>query len=560
MYNWATQNKKDGSLLAASIIIVLSAGLRLFFLTHQWPETNSDEGTVGLMALHIAHFSDFPVYMYGQGGTLGSLEAYVGALLFPLFGQTVFALRVGVLLLFVVFLISMYLLTSLLYTRKLALLTLIVLSLGSGELLFRSYAALAGHAETPLFGALLILVANKLALSVPDPARAPVRVQRLLGYSCWGALVGGAFWNDPLTLPFILTSSLFLLIFCRHEFRAPIVISIVVGVLIGLFPVIIYNLTLSDISQSSFSAFSFLVNPDHPVASDTILARFAAAFLVTLPVSTGAVPFCAMNPYSAWPLGVQSSPQVIQCSAIHGAWALILVVLWLVGVSMAVRRLRTLWRWRTTADKERRDAVIEGARLMLLGSAPLTFLSFAASVQAITGPWAHHRYLIALAVATPAVFWPLWRMVSARSFRPGLKVVSIRWLCTAILAGYVTTMALGTIETTREFPRVEATYQSQEALLTTLRSQHLTRIYTDYWTCDLVAFLSQEQIICSVLDDQLHRGFNRYQPYVPVIAHSPHVAYVFPRQSAQNKHFVLQGGHLHYHMTSIGDYVLYQEE
>ncbi len=75
MYNWAMQSKKYRVMLVASVIIALSTGLRLFFLIHHWPETNSDEGTVGLMALHIAHGTDFPVYMYGQGGTLGSLEA-----------------------------------------------------------------------------------------------------------------------------------------------------------------------------------------------------------------------------------------------------------------------------------------------------------------------------------------------------------------------------------------------------------------------------------------------------------------------------------------------------
>ncbi len=129
--------KIDRYKFSAIIIIVLSSALQFFFIVHNWPETNSDEGTVGLMALHIAHFKDFPVYLYGQGGTLGSLEAYVGALLFPIFGQTVFALRFGLLLLFIPFLISMYLLTSLLYSKGLALLTLILLSLGSSELLFR---------------------------------------------------------------------------------------------------------------------------------------------------------------------------------------------------------------------------------------------------------------------------------------------------------------------------------------------------------------------------------------------------------------------------------------
>ncbi|HEX7736514.1 MAG TPA: hypothetical protein VF458_16815 [Ktedonobacteraceae bacterium] len=562
MHNRVKQAGKYVYGIAASVIITLSAGLRLFFLINNWPGTNSDEGTMGLMALHITHFTDFPVYFYGQGGTLGSLEAYMGALMFPLFGPTVFALRFGVLLFFILFLITMYLLTSLLYTKKLALLTLVLLSLGSSDLLYRIYEALAAHAETPLFGALLILVASKLALSAPVPGSSPARFRRLVGYGCWGGLVGLAFWNDPLTLPFILMSGVFLLIFCRHELQTPVLVSIFAGLMIGLFPVIIYNLTVSGIDKSSLSVFGFLVDADRPVPSDSILMRFAATFLVTFPVSTGAVPVCTMAARDAWPLSAQPGSQVLQCTTIHGVWSLALVVLWLLGVAIAIRCLRSLWRFQAVVPEKRREAVIQGARLMLLGSALLTLLSFALSVQAITDPWGHHRYLLAMAVATPALLWPLWRWFGSVSLRSRFKAVSIRSLCAAVILFYLATMALGTFQTVNQLPGAEATMQSQQALVVKLKEQHLTRMYTDYWTCDLTAFLSQEQIICSVLDEQLQPGFNRYQPYVSVVAQSPHVAYVFHRNSPQNRQFILQMGRdsnpPHYRITFMGDYVIYQ--
>src|SRR5438876_9258193 len=388
----------NGYTIATIIIIALSCALRLFFMLHNWPATDSDEGTVGLMALHIAHSKDFPIYLYGQRGTLGSLEAYVGALLFPIFGSTVFALRFGMLLLFVPFLIGMYLLTCLLYTRGLALLTLVLLSLGSGEILFREYGAFAGHGETPLFGVLIVLIAIRLALSSStqdNPVGGKIW-QRRLGYGLWGCLIGVAFWNDPLAMPFILTSGLFLLLFCRHELRLPILLSILVGLLIGLFPLLIYNFSVS-FDKSSFAVYGFLVDYSHPVASDSLFERFAASFLVTLPIATGATPLCAMTSITAWPL----TTQMVPCTAIHGIWALALVITWLLAVLLAVRTLRPLWRSlsiNVASPEKRRVAILQGARLMLLASAFLSFLIFAVSVQSITDPWSNNRYLIALGV------------------------------------------------------------------------------------------------------------------------------------------------------------------
>lgn len=555
--------KKNRYMLAASLIVALCAAVRLYFIAHNWPLTNSDEGTVGLMALHIAHFKDFPVYLYGQG-TLGSLEAYVGALLFPFFGPTVFALRFGLLLLFVCFLVSMYFMTSLLYTRKLALLTLVLLSLGSSDVLFRSYAAFAGHAETPLFGALLVLVAGKLALSSPASNDLPIGRRRLVGYGLWGCLVGAAFWNDPLAMAFALASGVFLLVFCRHELRPRVLLSMLAGLLIGLLPVILYNITVLNMDKSSLSVYGFLINYSDPVASNSVLAHFMASFLVALPTSTGAAPLCPLTPHTAWPISAQSSPQVLQCTAIHGAWALALVVLWLLAVIIAIRFLYPLWKkipLKIAAGERRREAIIQGARLMLLGSAVPTFLVFTISVQSITEPWYNGRYLIGLGVVTPALLWPLWRAPGARFAFHWWKSLLVKTLCLSCIVFYAATMAIGTIQTSAQIPQVEAASQSHEALVSGLLRAHITHIYTDYWTCDLTAFLSQERIICSVLDEQLHPGVNRYASYVPIVSQDPHAAYVFQKDSPQNKMFALQIGrdasHRQYRVISMEDYLVY---
>ena len=98
---------------------------------------------------------------------MGPLEAYLGAGLFHLFGPSLFTLRLGLVLCFVLFLfVCTYLLTSLLYTR-LAVCVLILLSLGSRAVLTQQLLAIGGYPETLLFGSLLFatrLVAHAFAL------------------------------------------------------------------------------------------------------------------------------------------------------------------------------------------------------------------------------------------------------------------------------------------------------------------------------------------------------------------------------------------------------------
>src|SRR5215510_16194471 len=96
--------------LWAGTIIAFATLLRVVLASLGWPITNSDEGTMGLAALHIAYHGEHPVMFYGQT-YMGTLEAYIGAVLFHIFGPSLFVLRLSVILLIALFLVSMYLLT-----------------------------------------------------------------------------------------------------------------------------------------------------------------------------------------------------------------------------------------------------------------------------------------------------------------------------------------------------------------------------------------------------------------------------------------------------------------
>src|SRR5260221_10493396 len=96
----------------ALAIIICAALFRLVLFAEGWPLVNSDEATMGIMARHIAYNGEHPIFFYGQN-YMGALEAYLGAALFHLFGPSLFSLRLGLLILFILFLVSTYLLASL---------------------------------------------------------------------------------------------------------------------------------------------------------------------------------------------------------------------------------------------------------------------------------------------------------------------------------------------------------------------------------------------------------------------------------------------------------------
>lgn len=202
--------------MCAAAIIALAVLLRIVLTLQAWPQTNADEGTMGIMALHIAYRGERPIFFYGQD-YMGVLEAYLAAAVFHIFGASVFTLRLVTMLLFALFLTGIYLLASLLYTKKLALVTLALLSLGSVIMLDTELIALGGYPELLLFGTLAFLLASWLAISSGQYWSLRRQLLRFIALGAWGLVVGLGFWSDYALLSLALISLLLLLVFCWRD-------------------------------------------------------------------------------------------------------------------------------------------------------------------------------------------------------------------------------------------------------------------------------------------------------------------------------------------------------
>ncbi|HLZ24299.1 MAG TPA: hypothetical protein VKQ30_19470 [Ktedonobacterales bacterium] len=533
--------------VSATGVILVATVARLLIVALGWPQNDSDEGTMGLMALHILQRGEHPIFFYGQN-YMGALEAYLAAASFKVFGVSVVSLRLGVLLLYALFLASTYLLAALLYNRRVALASVVVLGLGTHEILVRQLEAAGGYAETLAFGSLAMLLASWLALSYAPTPTNTERYRRLSAYTAWGVVVGLGLWSDVLVLPFVVAAGAILLVCCWRELRTRALALLIIGFSLGALPLIAYNIAPPG-GQNSLVVFLQLHSAGGTGRSGVglmLAQQLVGTALVSVPAITGANPLCPLNQQTSWPLTAASSGQALACTTVHGIWSVGVLGLGALGALGALAApgvlRRTLgrkprdWRkaWTLLAEVERRQVMLTTCRLALLGGAALTLASYATSPAPALDPWTTARYLLPLLIATPLALAPLvgaGEVWWPRATRGGARLRGVGRY--AVLAGVCAVLLLGMVQAFGVTPAAHAHNAQFTALQAELERVGAVRIYTDYWTCDRIAFQTQERIVCSVLGDDLRTGFNRYAAYARIVAAVPHAAYVFSDGSPQ---------------------------
>ena len=529
----------------AAIIIAVAALIRLLLISQNWPITNSDESTMGLMALHIANRGEHPIFFYGQH-YMGSLEAFLAAGLFHFFGPSTFLLRCVLIVFFVLFLVSIYLLISLLYSKKLALVTLILLSVGSDATLGQELFAIGGYPDTLLFGTLVLLLAAWLALSsIPEVGQR----RRVFAFVCWGLATGLGLWSDLLILPFVLIAGLLLIIGCWREWRTWAIPGVLLGLIVGAFPLLYYNLHAQP-GQDSLSVLLTIHQVDKS-AHLPFINQLIGSFLISLPTITGVNPSCTV--ISGQHIGFANT-HPFRCFIEYASWSTVYTALWILAVSFVVMALWQLLRQHKVSqwsNEERRDAMLNIARLAILASASLTMLLYAISPNAAKWPQSNSRYLIGLLIAIPAVIYPLCIEKIPSS-------VSGRLLAAArgtLLAFITILLIVGTVRIFSHIPSAQVALQQRQVLINNLQHMGVRHIYSDYWTCSNVIFESDERIICAEYEDT-----HRYQPYIDSVKSDPHALYVLPTGSYQANDLAKQAAQHpnSYQHTTFDGYEIYK--
>ena len=576
---------RRGYTLAAPGLIAFGVGIRVALLAQGWPHTNSDEGTYGMMAINIAFHGDHPIFMYGQN-YMGTIQAYLGALMFRLFGISMFTLRIGLVFLFALFLYAMYLLAGLIYSRGIALFTLLLLGLGSSYMIYRQVQAVGGWTETFFFGALAYFIACWLALPVKrNPSR------RLAGYFGWGLLAGLCLWSDVVVGPFILISGLLLLKFCRSEVFTKRVLSLLItGIVLGALPMIIYNIHVSLRDNSILTALGIFGGG---TAHSSLLSQLAhgplGVLLIGIPAVTGDSGVCDVSQVLF--LGGHGA-KALSCTLVQGTWALVWIALWISSAYLTLKGMRALFQVTkmkpggtqliasapcedcsgadaihrvptgTGKDGESQYTLVRlYARLGLLVAAAISLSLFALHSASTTSPFLSSRYILYIWIATPALVYPLWPGAhAAREFGGSRSAFMLARFKRLALLAIALLFLLGTVKAFQEIPSTQAMNAQEEDFVHNLVRIGAFHIYSDYWTCERVMFQSAGLLTCYTVNESLGQGYERYLPNKAIVTSDPGSSWAFPAYLPQAKAIAqrFEQSGKPYHRYEFDGYVVYQ--
>ncbi|MEV4268810.1 DUF423 domain-containing protein [Micromonospora aurantiaca (nom. illeg.)] len=357
--------------LLALLVGFAGVGYRLALLFADAPPTNSDEATMGLAALHIARGDGFPVWFYGQA-YMGTLEAYLAAPLVALAGPSVLVLRVPTLTLYALFLLLSWRLTRRLGgDRWYALLVVAVLALGADRVVKNQLIAGGGYPELNPAGAALALLTVGLCVTGAGA--------RLPRWAAWGLISGVLLWVDPLILPYVLTLGALLVARRWRELAGRAGVVLAGALLLGAAPMLV-----DSIRHGRNPVTAVLAAGGTGTPADWA-DRLHGALVLGPPLAMG---FCSPGRCATWQLW----------------WAVVFPVLLVLAAFTAWHTLR-----RTSGGQGSPERVPAGVRLALLGGAAGVLGAYAVSNAAGQTPIESSRYLSCLAVAVPALLWPLWQ-------------------------------------------------------------------------------------------------------------------------------------------------------
>lgn len=456
---------------------------------------------MNLAALHIFQARDFPIFFYGQH-YLGVLEAYIGALLFHIFGPSVLIMRLETIGFCAAFLVVLYALTRRLYTHNFALVVLALFALGSPRILALQSEAV-GYPELPLLASFPLLVAFVVAMNTTTSLSKKAAL-----YILWGFLSGIALWVHVLTGPYVLMAFSLMLLW---QFKDMIQIGlwmILAGIALGAAPLLWYNIYAGP-GQDTLTNVLQMTQVGQTAVYD-FWQHALNTMLVSVPLMAGFSSSCIDQGIS---VNYPFLPTFhLHCIADQAVWGFGYVALMITAGTIAIVGLQRF-------SKDRLEMVKHSARFLLLLAALLTIIIYIRGGASSGDTWDTSRYLVCTWVSLPTILWPLWRL---------------RWHVARVAAFVLIFIVLlhGVIMTLTAIPEAQAGNARMSTLISYLEKQHITRFYSEYWTCNKIIFATQEKIICSNtwnVNGKLHNGSNRYPVYLTDVEQAKDPAFVYPQ-------------------------------
>ncbi len=497
--------------------LLVAAALKAGLLIAGAVPFHGDEAIIALMARHILQ-GERPVFFYGQA-YMGSLDAWLVAGAFAVLGESVAAVRVVQILLYLGTIATTYWLARRIYASEwVAGAAAVLLAIPPVMVTLYTTATLGNYGEVLLLGNLLLLLTLHLApwpRSAADGARPAGRWHSpaaiAAGWVLFGLIAGIGFWSLVLIGVYLWPIAVYVILAERHRPArlAGHVALAVAGFAVGSAPWWGYTLQAGTATLHAAAGGGMPLPPGyHPV-----FAVFRHVFFFLL---FGLTTLWGLRP--PWSAGFLALPLIPLALAIY-----------LVATAFAIDRLR---RSRDLATPG--HALIVGVALTLVLAYLLTPFG-----EDPTG-----RYFLPL--APPAAIYTAEAINWLRLRRRGRRTPWRKWfgqtLALALLAfhwwGTVQSAATNPPGITTQFdPTVQIDQRALPELMHFLRAQGETRGYTNYWVAYPLAFASREELLFAPRLPY-HTDFRyttrdlRYPRYAEAADASQRVAYITTRHPA----------------------------
>lgn len=515
---------------------------------------NADEAVVALMARHILE-GERPIFFYGQA-YMGSLDAYLVAMGFYLFGEQVWVIRFIQILLY-----CGVILTSTWLARRLSggwvapVITAWLLAIPAVYLLVYTTVSLGGYGEMLLIGNLILLLTIDL---VEHRGRGGLR------WFALGCLSGVGLWAFGMTLVYSLAAMGYLIWVNRSRFTQPRAFSadhdkkldentgstnfltsydwrkalglLLVGILLGSAPWWFY---------AAQHGFKGLIGE---LAGGAIAGVEKTSYLVQVSrhilnvMLFGSTVIFGMRP--PWEIRWLAFPLLPFAT-----------IFWVAVIIFTLRRVRI-------SIKEDHNPRGLSHLILLAGVGVLMLVGF---ILTPFGADPSGRYFLLLGVLLSiCAGLALAEWKTRWSWLSGLAVI---FLLAFNFWGTIQVARANSPGLTTQIDAVaQLDHSDDQALMDFLRLNGENRGYTNYWVSYPLAFQSREELIFTPrlpyhLDFRYTSRDDRYAPYRKLVSQADRVAYITSRHpqldNLLRQQFVAQG--VSWKEQSIGDYrVFYQ--
>lgn len=496
-----------------TLAIILATLLKVILLLVEAVPFNGDEAIVALMARHINQGAQ-PTFFYGQA-YMGSVDAWLVAGSFRLFGEHVASIRIVQITLYGLYLLTLWVMLRRFF-RDPRVADFGVLLAAIPPVLLTTYttATLGGYGEVLVLGNLVLLLGYEVIFG---DSRQSYWAWLLLG------LVGGiGFWILGMMGIYLMTVAVVGL--WKFSFKSmPWYLVGLLGFMLGSAPWWLYNLSNDWLALKSFF--------DSGLMETTFWEHLLGFVLLGIPSLVG-LRFPWTQVFAPWPV------------------MLLILLLLQAAIIFLVRAIRR--------DELGTAPGVKAFLGALGGVFCLIFLGSQFGIDA-TGRYFLPLYVIFFALGGAFVAF-LWQ--KKQSWGIALLVVLLG------LGAFETWRAAASEDkiTTQFDPITRFDNQADQELMAFLEENGELRGYTNYWVAYRLAFLSGESIVYSPRlpyksDLSYTPKDNRYPLYDQVVAESKKVAYITSKHPELDEiirqRFSENG--VAYQEEQIGDYHIFYD-